>query len=83
MKCLVLLSDKLLLVMNDRFSFFNSLLEHSHDVTLSSVIDETSYIYLYLVSEGKDCNFTMVTRIRDIDKIKSQGVENQYIENFV
>ena len=62
--------------MTRKFSFFNSLLEHSHDVTLSSVIGGVDFIRL--VSEGKNCNFTMVSWIKDMEKIKSCGVENQY-----
>ena len=78
-KCLVLPNDILLVVMYEHFSFFNANLEHSHDVTLSSVIDGLDGIWL--VSEGTNCNFTMVSRIEDMRKIKSCGVRNQYTGN--
>ena len=68
-KCLVLPNDFLLVVMEYHFSFFNANLEHSHDVTLSSVID--GLFGIHLVSEGKNCNFTMVSWVKDMDKIKS------------
>ena len=68
-KCLVLSDEILLVVMARHFSFFNAHLEHSHDVTLSSVIDGLSGIII--VSEGTNCNSTIVSRIKDMDKIKS------------
>ena len=68
-KCLVLPNDILLVVMAEHFSFFNAHLEHSHDVTLSSVIDGLKWIKL--ASEGKNCDFTIVSMIRYKDKIKS------------
>ena len=68
-KCLVLPNDILLVVMYEHFSFFNANLEHSHDVTLSSVID--GLYGIFLVGEGKNNNFTIVSRIKDMDKVGS------------
>ena len=69
-KCLVLSNDYLLVVIDEHFSFLNAQLEHSHYVALSSLIDGLKYD-IHLVSEGKNCNFTIGTGIKDMDKIKS------------
>ena len=72
----MLSNERLLVVMKNKFSFFNAFLENSHDVTLSSVIDGLDGIKL--VSNGKNCNFTNLSEIKDMDKIRSFGVQNQY-----
>ena len=77
--CLVLPSNRILAVMNKHLSFFTQELEYTHDVSVSSMIDGLEYTnYFVPVTQDKDCDFMMVSKIEDLASIESHGISHQY-----